>query len=92
MKTNELVSKYIDSAEQVFRSMTILTQNTSHVAEDKVVEVVNHAKHYLCDAKYYRDKTQFEIGLASVAYCEGLLDALRLLGLVDFSWPTKHEQ
>jgi len=33
------------------------------------------------DAKYYEDKSKLETSLASVAYCEGLLDALRLLGL-----------
>lgn len=38
------------------------------------------------DAKYYREKKKLETRLASVAYCEGLLDALRLLGFVEFSW------
>ncbi|KPV63960.1 MAG: hypothetical protein AOA66_0541 [Candidatus Bathyarchaeota archaeon BA2] len=38
------------------------------------------------DAKYYQKGGKLEIGLASVAYCEGLLDALRLLGVVKFSW------
>jgi hypothetical protein len=40
------------------------------------------------DAKYYKDQKRFETSLTSVAYCEGLLEALRLLGAVKFEWPT----
>jgi len=48
--------------------------------------VFDWAKRYLQDAKYYQEKGKLETSLTSVAYCEGLLDALRLLGAVDFSW------
>lgn len=41
------------------------------------------------DAKYYRERNKLETSLASVAYCEGLLDGLRLLGVVEFSWQIK---
>lgn len=51
--------------------------------------VVEFAKAYFEDAKYYRDRKRFEVSLASVAYCEGLLDALKLLGAVKFEWPIK---
>jgi hypothetical protein len=54
-----------------------LNVNLSHVKK-----VVEFAKAYLQDAKHYRDKSKFEVSLASVAYCEGLLDALKLLGAV----------
>lgn len=51
-------------------------------------DVVDFAKAYLKDAKHYREKKKFEVSLTSIAYCEGLLDALRLLGAVTFEWPT----
>lgn len=53
---------------------------------EKINSVVNMARRYLKDAKYYQDRKKFETGLASVAYSEGLLDALRLLKAAEFSW------
>jgi FAD synthetase len=56
---------------------------------ENVQKVLDCAKAYLEDARYYREKKKFEVSLASVAYCEGLLDALKLLGVVSFEWPRK---
>jgi len=88
MSLEELVLKYIASAERVFNEMTI-TENRTNIDVSEVKKVVEFAKTYLEDAKYYRDKKKFEVSLASVAYCEGLLDALRLLGTVKFEWSVK---
>jgi FAD synthetase len=60
-----------------------------NVDVNDVHEVLQSAKAYLADAKYYRNKKQYETSLTSIAYCEGLLDALRLLGAVRFEWPTR---
>ena len=83
----ELTSKYIRSAEHVFNHMEIaevpVTLDLPHISD-----VVDFAKAYLEDAKHYREKKKFEVSLTSIAYCEGLLDALRLLGVVTFEWPT----
>jgi FAD synthetase len=87
MSLEDLVSKYICSAEQVFHE--IRTAKNLVKTDDKVKEVLDWAKAYLEDAKYYREKEKFEVSLTSVAYCEGLLDALRLLGAVSFEWPAK---
>jgi FAD synthetase len=54
--------------------------------EKRIKEIIETAQSYLEDAKYYREKKRLETSLASVSYCEGLLDALRLLGVVEFSW------
>ncbi|MGD0160538.1 MAG: DUF357 domain-containing protein [Candidatus Bathyarchaeia archaeon] len=87
MTLNELTSKYISSAEHVFSHMkvaeTSVTLDLPHIRN-----VVDFAKAYLEDAKYYRERKKFEVSLTSIAYCEGLLDALRLLGTVTFEWPT----
>jgi len=91
MSLEALVSKYIASAEHVFGSIEI-TEASVKLDNTAVGKVVEFAKAYLADAKYYREKKRFEVGLASVAYCEGLLDALRLLGVAKFEWPkTKQE-
>jgi hypothetical protein len=59
---------------------------------DDVRRVVELAKAYLQDAKYYRDRGKLEVSLASVAYCEGLLDTLKMLGMVRFEWPKIEEK
>ncbi len=46
----------------------------------------------MADAKYYKAQGKLETSLTSIAYCEGLLDALRLLGAVEFEWPAKQEK
>jgi hypothetical protein len=90
MSTEALAAKYIASAEQVFAELQ-KTLGTISVSEDQVTGVLRWAADYLEDAKYYKAQGKFETSLTSVAYCEGLLDALRLLGAVKFEWPTKKE-
>jgi hypothetical protein len=88
MSLEKLVSKYIASAEHAFGELEIVETSKSFDAKG-VRDVVNLAKAYLEDAKYYRDEKRFEVSLASVAYCEGLLDALKMLGVAKFEWPAK---
>lgn len=85
MKIDDLVTKYILGAERVVNEIEPLPDEV-HLNEQEVTTVFDWAKRYLDDAKYYQDKGQLETSLTSVAYCEGLLDALRLLGAVEFSW------
>jgi len=91
MSLKELVSKYIASAEHVMGKMEI-SETSINFDVINVKKVVELAKAYLEDAKYYRDKKKFEVSLASVAYCEGLLDGLKLLGAVKFEWPVKKRE
>jgi len=91
MSSEKLVSKYIVSAEHVFDELE-LAESSISLDSNSVKAVLDFAKAYLDDAKYYRDKKRFEVSLASVAYCEGMLDALRLLGAVKFEWRIKKEE
>jgi len=91
MSLEELASKYITSAEKVVKEMRKI-KGPMTLNEEYVNKVLDHAKAYLDDAKYYKDKKRFEISLTSIAYCEGLLDALKLLGAVKFEWPTRIEK
>jgi len=81
----ELVTNYIRGAERVIQEIGQLPENV-HLNEEEAKTVLDWAKRYLEDAKYYQEKGKLETSLTSVAYCEGLLDALRLLGTVEFSW------
>jgi FAD synthetase len=85
MKIDELITKYIKGAERVVKEIGQIPADV-HLNEDEAKTVFDWAKRYLEDAKYYHEKGKLETSLTSVAYCEGLLDALRLLGAVEFSW------
>ena len=85
MTLEELVAKYIGGAERVIKEIGEIPTDV-HLNEEEAKNVFDWAKRYLEDAKYYQEKGKLETSLTSVAYCEGLLDALRLLGAVEFSW------
>ena len=91
MSSQALLIKYIQNSEKVFAEVKI-NQNAKFPGSERVADVVEYAKRYLSDAKYYGEKQQYETALVSIAYCEGLLDALRLLKLVDFTWPEANEK
>jgi FAD synthetase len=90
MSLEALTAKYISMAEKVFGE---LKKNPTPISltEEMVASVLSYASDYLEDAKYYKAQGNLETSLTSVAYCEGLLDALRLLGAVNFEWPTNQE-
>jgi len=90
MTLEALVSKYIGSAEKVLSEMERV-KGAVNIGEADVDKTVEYVWAYLADAKYYKAQKRFETSLTSVAYCEGLLDALKLLGLVKFEWPAKQE-
>jgi FAD synthetase len=86
MSTEELVLKYISACEQVLKELQT-TESPECINSTKVREIIEYAYAYVKDAKYYGQEGKFDVSLTSVAYCEGLLDALRLLGTVKFEWP-----
>jgi FAD synthetase len=68
------------------------TQTPITLTNKSVADVLRWANDYLEDAKYYKTQGKLETSLTSVAYCEGLLDALRLIGAVNFEWPTNRRK
>jgi hypothetical protein len=87
MNIEKLTSRYITSAEEVLRKIH-LAKDIVTITEENVACILDYVTNYLKDAKYYKDQKMFETSLTSIAYCEGLLDALRLIGAVKFEWPT----
>ena len=88
MSLEALVAKYIASTEKVLKEMQ-QTEGSISVAKESVNSILSYVTAYLEDAKYYKAQKRFETSLTSIAYCEGLLDALKLLGAVKFEWPEK---
>ena len=91
MSLKELTSKYIQNSEQVLAEIKLAT-DVVVIDEEKIKGIIRNARQYLNDAKYYERQNRLETSLASVSYCEGLLDALRLLGVVEFTWPSGNQK
>jgi hypothetical protein len=87
---SRLASKYIRNAERALNDAEAATarDRDACVKNGKVTELLEYARRYLEDGKYYFAENRFDVALTSAAYCEGVLDALRLLGLVKFEWTT----
>ena len=88
MSIKDLVAKYINNTEQVFKEIKTPTAKERKLDKEKIREIIDYARNYFEDSKYHREQKKFEVALTSIAYCEGLLDALRILGVAEFQWPT----
>ena len=76
--------KYIVATGKALSNMKMLDK--SLVSEIDVRMVLNSAKNYYIDAQHYMETEDFTTALASITYCEGLMDALKFMGFADFSW------
>lgn len=89
----EKLKRYIENTEKI---LVLLKERVrgrrdkhTELPRDKVLYILDLAESYLRDAKYYfSEKFDLFTSLCCAAYSEGLIDALRFLGLVDFKWPT----
>lgn len=72
--------KYIAKFENALRFST-LAENDTLVASVDVKRVSDTMDRYLRDARYYLGANKPATALASIAYAEGLLDALLFLKL-----------
>jgi hypothetical protein len=91
MSMEALIDKYLRYADKVFKDMQY-APTPINVTKDSVDEVLRWATAYLEDAKYYKAQGKLETSLTSIAYCEGLLEALRIIGAVKFEWPTNQNK
>ena len=48
--------------------------------------MIKYIRNYLSDSIYYLNKGDVDTSLTSISYAEGLIDALKLLKIVDFNW------
>ncbi len=71
---------YIINVEKVLNDINSLDLSAKY---RKLVEI---ARAYLDDAKYYYNKKDLFTSLACIAYAEGLIDSLRHLEVIDIDW------
>jgi FAD synthetase len=84
-EVRSLVLRYVSSIEFALKDLKIRDSNSTFL-EHHIALVIDAAKRYLSDAKYYLGIKKEAIALTSISYAEGLLDALRIMELVDFEW------
>lgn len=80
-----LASRVRTYLEMVSRALEQLSSDLLE-RNPKALEVLNLAKLYRDDARYYLSAGDLPTALACISYAEGLLDALRIMGLVNISW------
>ena len=59
------------------------------VVNPEVIRIVDYAKRYVADSRYYLETGKPTTALASVAYAEGLLDSLSIIGVANLERPTR---
>jgi len=72
----ERTRTYLVAMEKSFK----LTESISNPA---ALRVIDYAKRYVADSKYYLETGRPTTALASVAYAEGLLDSLSIIGMTE---------
>ena len=91
MSIEALVDKYIGSTEKALKEMERVKASVK-LDIKSIDEIVAYAMAYLEDAKYYRDQKKLETSLTSIAYCEGLIDALKLMGAIKIPSSPKDQK
>jgi diphthine synthase len=83
-ETERLIEKYTKGCRRVLEQLETRDLPKT-INREQVMELLKHTENYLDDAEYYRTDKK-PVALTSVAYAEGILDALKLLGIVEFDW------
>jgi hypothetical protein len=78
----ERARRYITRLEQTLQELTPKNHD-SLVTVENIRKVDDAIQRYLKDAHYYLKNNKTTTSLASIAYAEGLLDALTLLALLN---------
>jgi len=73
-----------DPGERTRQYLTVIDKAlraTETVNNSDALRIIDYAKRYVADSKYYLEAGRPTTALASIAYAEGLLDSLNILGI-----------
>jgi len=79
----ERLWKYIANFNESLKSLKIVDADAK-----KLIDI---ALAYYSDSRYYLEKGDCVTGIITISYAEGILDALRNLGLIEWSWVKAKE-
>ena len=73
----------------------ILKRNKLTKSGLEASRVVDEVQRYVSDGRFYFKQKSYLTSVVAASYAEGLLDCLKLLGLVEFTWSEEgvnHEE
>ena len=76
----ERARKYIANFEKTLQQFTLVKADTA-LKQENIAMVTDTIQRYLQDARYHLENNKPATALVSIAYAEGLLDALLFLDL-----------
>ncbi|MCE4617209.1 MAG: cytidylyltransferase family protein [Desulfurococcales archaeon] len=79
--SRERVERYIHGVQQVLTTINVMSLDVRYQP------LIDAAKRYLEDAKYYFHKGDLETSLVNIAYAEGLIDSLKYMEIIEPRWP-----
>jgi len=89
-EAEELARRYVANLDFAFKTLEekragpVLT-----VREEDIAYTLDLARRYHEDARRFLHEGRALTSIAAASYAEGLLDALRFLGLASFEWPSR---
>ena len=78
----ERARKYITNLEGTLQQFTLVKADTA-LKQENITMVADTIRRYLQDSRYHLENNKPATALASIAYAEGLLDALLFLDLAE---------
>ena len=78
-----------ERARTYLAAMERILKLAEAVSNPDAIRVVDYAKRYVADSRYYLETGKPTTALASVAYAEGLLDSLSIIGVANLERPTR---
>ena len=89
-EAEKLAKKYVANLNFAFSTLEEKSgQEIWSVRNEDLSYVLDLAMRYHEDAKRFLQEKRFLTSIAASSYAEGLLDALRFLGLISLRWPDE---
>ena len=82
-----LAQQYVSNLNHAIKTLKV-TENAAQTPLP-FMTVLDSALRYSNDAKYFLDKNDSLTAITSASYSEGLLDALRILNIIEVNWKTR---
>jgi len=87
-EAERLAKRYVRNLDHAFDTLAV-REAPQRIEEASLRHVLDLAERYHEDAGRFLEAGRHLTSIAAASYAEGLLDALRMLGLVDFEWPSE---
>jgi len=78
--------RYLSNLREAFKTLKIFKRS---VDSERLLDL---AKRYFEDAKYYYEKGEYVNSIVCSTYSEGILDALKELKIISFNWPKEGKE